>query len=205
NRCNETLIRRYQQEIIAPLQLLLDGAFTEAEKSHTPVSTILAETKRPEDALIAADRIALSDLIRQLTAIREKLGEVLSLGKLRDAAVQIVTRQKQLGEVLRRLEKFEVEKLGTPTLATLPELELKVGEKRTIKHALNWGTFSGDDYRVKFDPVTPGLTLPKEFKVPDDKDELQYDIVASATPGTYRYRVVPSVGPAIEMSIVVKK
>ncbi|MGL4419356.1 MAG: hypothetical protein ACRCZF_01705, partial [Gemmataceae bacterium] len=64
NRCNETLTRRYQQEIIAPLQLLLDGAFTEAEKSHTPVSTILAETKRPEDALIAADRIALSDLIR---------------------------------------------------------------------------------------------------------------------------------------------
>jgi hypothetical protein len=203
NRCSETLLIRYQREIIEPIQQMIDQEFQRAEQAHGVVATVLLESRKPTDGQFTEDRSAVTDLVRQLTSLREKLGEVLSLSKLRDTAITILTRQKELGESLRRLASAELEKLNVPVIATIAPLELRKNETRTVKHSLSWGTFSGDEYRVKFES-TGKLKFPVEIRVPDDKDEVEYLLTALDEPGEYTLTLRPSVGQAVVVKVVVK-
>jgi hypothetical protein len=206
NRCSEALLRRYQSEIIVPIQTVVEGAFVQAEQAHTLFQTILAEGRKPDEPIIADDRARLADLIRELTAIRERLGEVLTINKLRDQAQLVLNNQRQLGIAMRRILEVSIAELNNPTIRPIPPVELAKGEKKLIKQPLDWGTYSEDDpYIVKFQaPGESGLTLPAEVRVPDDLDEVEYEIAAGDTAGEFTIRLVPSVGRPVDVVVRVK-
>jgi hypothetical protein len=205
NRCSETLLRRYQNEIITPVQGVLDGAFVRSEQAHTLFQTALAEGRKPDEPVIADDRLKLADLVREMTAIREKLGEVLSINKLRDQAQLVLNMQKELGKALGRLHAVAVERLNSPVIQSIPVVELSKGEKRLVRQPLDWGLFAGNEYKVRFQvPADSGLKVPGEVRVPDDKNEVEYEVTAGGRTGEYAVKLVPSVGDPVTVMVRVR-
>jgi hypothetical protein len=206
NRCSETLLKRYLNEIITPVQGVLDGAFIHAEQAHTLFQTALAEGRKPDDPVISDDRARLADLIRELTAIRDKLGEVLSINKLRDQAQQVLNNQKELGKALKLAQAAATERLAVPVISPIPAIELSKGEKRLVKQPLDWGIYSGDaPYTVRFTaPDDSGLKVPADVRVPDDKNDVEYEIVAGDKTGEFRITLKPSVGEPTVVTVRVK-
>lgn len=206
NRCSETLLKRYQFDIIDPIQGVLNDAFVQSEQAHAQFLRELEAGNRPGDGLTNDDRALLAELIRQMVVIREKLGEVLSINKLRDQAQQILNTQKELGQSIQRLYAAAQERLNVPILEAIAPVMMKPGETKTIRILLDWGTFSEDDYRVKFMiPAASGFKVPAEFKVPDDLDEVVVELTAGSEPGEYPLQVIPSLGEPVTVMIQVKK
>jgi hypothetical protein len=205
NRCTETLLKRYQNEIINPLQGVVDGAFVQSEQAHSIFQTVLSEGRKPEPPVIDDNRLKLAELLSQMSAIREKLGEVLSINKLRDQAQLVLNSQRQLGKAMQRILTIKTEELNNPIIQTIPPVELTKGESRVLKQPLNWGTFTGDVYKVRFEtPAESGLKVPGEIKVPDDKNDIEYEIRAGDKAGDFTVKLIPSVGDPVTISVKVK-
>lgn len=205
NRCSETLLKRYENEIISPLQGVVDGAFVQAEQAHTTFQTTLAEGRKPDQPVVDEDRFKLAEVLRQLTAIRDKLGEVLSINKLRDQAQLVLNNQRQVRSVLKRIVADATERLNLPVIQPIPVVEVTRGRKKLVKQPLDWGTFSGDVYKVRFE-ATPdgGLRVPGEQQVADDKNEIEYEITAGDKAGEFPVKVIPSVGQPVTVVVRVK-
>jgi hypothetical protein len=75
-----------------------------------------------------------------------------------------------------------------------------------VKQPLNWGVYSGNDpYRVRFQfPADSGLKIPAEVRVPDDKNEVEYEVVAGDKAGEFSVKLIPSVGDPVTVAVRVK-
>ena len=93
-----------------------------------------------------------------------------------------------------------------PPRAPIPAIELSKGEKRLVKQPLDWGIYSGDaPYTVRFTaPDDSGLKVLSEVRVPDDKNDVEYEITAGDKTGEFKVTLKPSVGEPTVVTIRVR-
>lgn len=205
NRIRVEILNRYASEIIAPLSSILEKSFLESEQAHQQLQGALAENRRPDDPLLANDRFLLSKLIADLESLRQKLGEAVTLNKLRNELVQMLDRQKAIGRLLKMLKQELVLKLYLPELATLPVIELGKGETKSVRHPLNWKAYTGGSLTVTIaGPGDDKLKVPASVKVADDRDDFDWTVTAGQTPGEYKLTLSPSAGSSITVLVRVK-
>ena len=218
NRCNEEpdpttglrvskVARRYDDTVIRPLGGVLTAEFKAAEDAlaqfREPLS--LEPGRAPDAATVTLARSALQALILKLQMIREQSGKDLSLNKLRDDLRKILENQDQVSKALDRIKRGVQAALFSPKIQPTAPVLLAAGEKRTIKHAVDWNIYDKGELKVKVVvPEGSGLTAPGEITVADDKNEFGFDLTAGTKPGEYAVKVVPEVGEAVEVKVTVK-
>ena len=90
-----------------------------------------------------------------------------------------------------------------PVIATIPTVELVMGEKKLVKHPLNWLAFDGNVYKVKIEGPA-ALKFPAEIAVADEKNEVEYELTAGNQSGEYTIKLIPSVGNPVEVKVKIK-
>lgn len=197
--------KRIEGEILRDLAQILEKGFATAEDTHKSFLSSLLEGRRPEEALIAKDQADLQTLVNMVQALREKLGESVSLSKIRAELEKVRNRLEANDKVFADLMRGALERLRMPVISTIPTVELAQGEKKLVKNPLNWLAFDGNVYKVKFEAPPGGqVKVPVEITVADDKDAVEYEITAGNQSGEYTIKLVPSVGNPVEVKVKVK-
>lgn len=197
--------KRIEGEILRDLALILDKGFATAEDTHKSFLSSLLEGRRPEESLIAKDQADLQALVNMVQALREKLGESVSLSKIRAELEKVRNRLEANDKIFAVIVGNALERLRLPVISTIPTVELAQGEKKLVKNPLNWLAFDGNVYKVKFEaPPGGAVKVPVEITVPDDKEAVEYEIAAGNQSGEYTIKLVPSVGNPIEVKVKVK-
>lgn len=197
--------QRYWTEIIQPLEQVQAGQFKLAEDALAAFRDPLLAGARPDEPLTQNARSALAQLIAALQAIRNRLGESISVNKLREDLRKIIENQKQVTRSLDGLRKSQIESLFSPKIKPAEPVALARGEKKAIRHAIDWNVFDKGEIKVRVEPpADSGITGPGEVTVKDDRNDFQYELTAGDRPGDYTVRVIPSVGEAVEVKVTVK-
>ena len=204
NRIRIETLSRFTTDIIRPLEAILTKNFTEVEQAHGQFQQALGEGRRPDEPVMFADRAAFTALIKELDDLRAKLGEAVSLNKLRNDLVQLRERQTAIGKILLIIKKGLVDKLYTPELVATPPVELAKGELKSIKQAILWKAYTGGAVKLAITGPGNAVIHPAEVLIPDDKDDVEIKLTAGQAPGEYKLTVTPSVGTAIEIVVRVK-
>jgi hypothetical protein len=197
--------KRIEGEILRDLALILDKGFATAEDTHKAFLTALLEGRRPEEALMAKDQADLQTLVNMVQALREKLGESVSLSKIRARLEKVKNELEANNIIFEAIVRRALERLRMPVIATIPTVELAQGEKKVVRNPLNWLAFDGNVYKVKFEGPPGGqVKVPVEITVPDDKEQVEYEITAGNQSGEYTIKLVPSFGNPVEVKVKVK-
>ncbi len=197
--------QKYQAEIIQPLEQLQGKEFKAAEDALAAFRDPLVAGARPEDPVTQTARSNLALLISALQAVRNRLGEAISVSKLRDDLRKIIEQQKLVSSALKRLHEKLVVELFAPKIRPAAPIVLNRGEKRTIRHAIEWNVFEGDEIKVRIEPQSgSNITGPGEVAVKADKNEFRYELTAGDKPGEYTVKLIPSVGEPVEVKVTVK-
>lgn len=195
--------KRIEGEILRDLGEILERGFPSAEDTHKAFLASLLEGRRPEESLITKDQAELQSLVNMIQTLREKLGESVNLSKIRAELEKIKNRLEANDKVFADLLRGSLERLRMPVISTIPVVELAQGEKKLIKNPLNWLAFDGNEYKVTIEGP-PALKFPKVVTVPDDKNDVEYELTAGNQSGEYTIKLVPSVGNPIEVKVKVK-
>ena len=205
NRVNDSVPTRYERSVIRPLEALIVAEFKAAEDSMAGFRDPLFDGRRPDDAAMALARSNLDLLIANLEVIRARLGEAISVNRLRDDLRKIIEQQKQVSEALARSKKDSIEKLFAPEIKPVAPVTLTRGEKKTLKHAVDWKVFDKGEITVRIEvPAGSGLKAPAEVLVKDDRNDFDYELTAGDVPGEYSVRLVPTVGRTVTVKVTVK-
>jgi hypothetical protein len=197
--------QRYWTEIIQPLEQVQAGPFKFAEDALAAFRDPLLAGARPEEPLTQNARSALAQLIAALQAIRNRLGESISVNKLRDDLRKIIENQKQVSRALDGLRKSQIESLFSPKIKPAEPVALARGGKATVRHAIDWNVFDKGEIKVRIEPPAgSGITGPGEVTVKDDRNDFQYELTAGDKPGEFAVRLIPSVGEPVEVRVTVK-
>ena len=82
---------------------------------------------------------------------------------------------------------------------------LAKGEKRLIRHAIEWNLFDKGELKVRVEPAEGSeLRGPGELSVADDKNEVAYELTAGQKAGEFTVQVIPSVGSPVEVKVTVR-
>ena len=205
NRCNDAVPRRYQNVIIGPLEAVLAAEQKAAEDAITAFREPLKEGQRPPDAAIASAKSTLDALIRRLEQVRRELGDTLSEGKLREDLRKIIENQVVVSKAIEGISRKGRERLFAPEVRPVPAIVLAAGESRKITHEVDWKLFDKGELKLRLE-VTPGseVVVPAEVIAKDDRNDFDYTVTAGKKPGVYALKLVPSVGPALEIALTVK-
>ncbi len=205
NRCDKTVPARYQKVIIDPLDGVLANEQKAAEDAVNAFREPLKEGQRPPDAAIVAAKATLDALIRRLEQVRRELGDTLSEGKLREDLRKIIENQVVVSKAIEGISRQGRERLFAPEVRPVPPIVLAVGESRKVTHEVDWKLFDKGELKLRLE-VTPGseVVAPAEVTAKDDRNDFDYTVVAGKKPGVYKLRLVPSVGPALEVPLTVK-
>ena len=197
--------QRIENEILRDLALILERGFVASEDTHKAFLAALIEGRRPEESLIAKDQADLQSLINMVQALREKLGESISLSRQLAELEKIKNKLKANDNVYTDLLRIALERLRMPVIATIPTVELAQGEKKSVKQPLNWLAYDGNSnsYKVKVEGP-PALKFPAEIAVADDKNEVEYELTAGNQSGEYTIKLIPSVGNPVEVKVKIK-
>jgi hypothetical protein len=205
NRCNESVGRRYESEIIRPLEGVLLNQFKAADTGLAGFRDPLAAGVRPDDAAMTAARANLATLILALESIRARMGESLSVAKLRDDLRKIIEQQKVVSTALEGIKKVVIDRLFAPQILPAPPVVLARGEKKSVKHAINWNVYDKGELKVRIEPPSgSNITAPGELTVKDDRNDFEYELTAGDKPGDYVVKVIPSAGEPVEVKVTVK-
>lgn len=197
--------QRYTTAVLTPLEGVLTGELKAAEDAVVGVRDSLAPGRRPDDPSVPLARTALTALMAKLESIRRQFGESLDEKALLAEGQAIKREQDDTAAARRRLLDRLTKSLFSPKLTAGPPVELAKNSRRVMKHPIDWNVFDQGEITVKVEvPADSGLTAPAEFVVKDDRTEVEYELAAGATAGTFAVRVVPSVGDPVTVSVTVK-
>jgi hypothetical protein len=185
------------------MDAVLRKEFPAAEAALVGFQTPLAEGRRPDDPTRATARERVAELLAALGQVRADLGEAVNLNKLRDNLRQIIERQLVVNKALKDLSKDLTDRLFAPSIKPVPVVEVERGQKKLVKHAIDWNVFEGGELKVKVE-APAGVTAPAELVVKDDRTEFEYEVTAGDAAGEFTLRLVPAVGKAVEVKVVVK-
>ncbi len=205
NRCNDAVPRRYQNVIIGPLEGVLAAEQKAAEDAITAFREPLKEVQRPPAAAIASAKSTLDALIRRLEQVRRELGDTLSEGKLREDLRKIIENQVVVSKAIEGISRKGRERLFAPEVRPVPAIVLAVGESRKITHEVDWKLFDKGELKLRLEVTAgSGVVVPAEVVAKDDRNDFDYTVTAGKKPGVYALKIVPSVGPALEIALTVK-
>ncbi|MCZ2343687.1 MAG: hypothetical protein LC104_18115 [Bacteroidales bacterium] len=205
NRCNRSVITKWDEEVLGPLPQILQTEFPTTEQTISAVQSPLAAGQRPETVLIQNAQSAISALIQRLKAVREKLGDVVSINKLRDELRRIIEDQKSVSQALDRSKRRIVDNLFNPQLLPVPPITLAKGEKKTLTQPVDWKIFADDSLQVKVEASAGSdLKVPAVLKVSADNDSFTYDVTAGQKTGEFTMTLTPSVGAPLTVKVTVK-
>lgn len=207
NRCDESVPRRYESAVITPIEAVLAAEYKSAEDALAAFRDGFANG-RPADPLAPQARSALAALITRLESIRVDLGRSLSEGVLRDNLRKIIVEQAEVTRALKDLKEKNRDRLFAPELAAVPPVAVGRGATVTVKQTINWNVFDKDELVIRFvgppggEVQVPGETLVKVEGA--ERQDYEFKLTAGAKPGEYPVRIVPSVGPAVVVTVVVR-
>ncbi len=205
NRCNDAVPRRFETVIIRPLEQVLATEYKFAEDAMTGFRDPLLDGRRPEDASTANAKLTLSNLIRRLEQIRQELGDSLSEGRAREELRKIIENQRVVTSALQQIIKLGRERLFAPEIRPVPPLTLTKGEQRVVKQVIDWKLFDKGEIKLRLETsVGSEITVPAEVLVKDDRNDFEYTITAGNKTGDFTVKIVPTVGPTVELKISVK-
>lgn len=205
NRCNRSVLEKWDSVVLIPLPRILQNEFPAAEQTVSTVQSQLATGARPDDVTMQNARTALSTLIDALKKVREGTGDVVNINKLRDELRKIIEDQLLVSRTLKRSKEVLVDNLFNPQLLPVPPVTMAKGEKKTIKQGIDWKIFTDGSIQVKFEaPANSGLKLPPVLKVPDDSDDFTFEITAGQNVGEFPITLTPSVGSPVTIMVTVK-
>lgn len=207
NQCNPRYIDRLQAETIRPIDRVLTTRFPEAERTVAEVQSVLNSNTKPSEAQFAAANAELDQLTRELKAIIEAIGEQLSIDKFRNQLQDLINKQREVTVGLKRIYDLYQIRQFLPSIATSPAITLNKGEKKAMKHAINWKVYDKDDLKVKI-ASTPGseVTVPAEVVIPNDGvvNSVDYEITAGQQAGKFEVTLTPVVGEPVVVEVIVK-
>ncbi|MGL6095974.1 MAG: hypothetical protein ACRC7O_09285 [Fimbriiglobus sp.] len=205
NRCNRSVVERWDNQVIGPFDAVLSGEFPAADAAMSNFQAPLSANRRPDDATTADARTAVAALIARMQAVRDSLGEALSITKLREDLRQILVKQQQVSAALNKLKVALIGRLFAPKINPIGPVTLAKGEKKTVKHAIDWNVFEDGQIKVRIEtPDSGAVTAPADVTVTDDKNDFEYPLTAGDKPGEYTIRLVPSVGDPVTVKVTVK-
>jgi hypothetical protein len=197
--------QQYWAWVIDPLEKLHAAEFKAAEDALAAYRDPLLAGARPDDPALHNVRSNLALLISALQAIRNRLGESISVNKLRDDLRKIIENQRLVSAALDGIKRRVIESLFAPEIRPVAAIALARGEKKTVRHAVNWNVYDKDDLAVRVEPQPgSGITGPGEITVSADLNEFEYELTAGDKPGDYTVRVIPAVGNPVEVKVTVK-
>lgn len=205
NRINESVLNRYREKVIGPLDDVMNKAFPKSVESHAQVAAALAETRKPDPAQIETDRADLAVLILQMQTIRDGIGELLNLQKLRDEMTNIINRQRQIRRFLQAIMEYERTKLFIPEIRPA-EVTLAKKGKAKVKHTIDWKVFDKDSLTIRLSaPAGSGLKVPDSLDVKNaDRDDFEYEVEAGDVAGEFAVTLTPAVGLPVKLKVTVK-
>ena len=205
NRCNRALVDRFDTLVINPFDAVLLGEFPAADQALTAFQGPLAAGARPDEGTQSNARLMLATLIAKIQLIRDACGEAVNINKLREDLRQILERQRLVSKALDDSKRVATGRLFAPKIGTVPALVLMKGEKKKVKHRIDWNVFEDGQIQVKIEtPQGGGVTAPLSLVVKDDRDDFEYELTAGDKPGDYPIRLVPSVGEPVTVNVTVK-
>jgi hypothetical protein len=197
--------QRYWAEIIQPIERVQAEQFKLVEDALSAYRAPLLAGARPDDPLTQNARSTIAQLIAALQAIRNRLGESISVNKLRDDLRKIIENQKQVSRALEGLRESQIKSLFSPKIRPVEPVALARGEKKAVRHAIDWNVFDKGEITVRVEPAPgSGITGPGEVTVKDDRNDFEYELTAGDKSGEYTVRLIPSVGDAVEVKVTVK-
>jgi len=205
NRCDVSVPERYDAVVLKPLEAVFAAEYKAADDALAVFRDPLAERRRPDPPAVAAARTTLAALITRLEQIRRDLGDALTEKLLQDRLRQIIASQRQVSAALESLRRDNRTRLFAPELVPAGPVAVAPGGTVTVAQKIDWKLFDKGELRVRFD-APPGneVTVPAEVVVKDDVEAFEYRLTAGAKRGEYVVRLVPSVGPPVEVRVTVK-
>lgn len=195
--------KSYQDRVIVPLDELLRGAFKATEDTLVTFRDPLLEGRRPDDQAMLNARNNLVQLITELRKIRDRLGEALSISKLRDDLRKLIEAREAVTRALDEIKRAQLRRLESPQIGAVAPLTVAKGGKVKVKHAINWNIYV-DDLKVTVQlPANGGVDGPGNIIVKSDTD-LEYELTAGDKPGDYVIKVIPAIGEPVEVKVTVR-
>lgn len=207
NQCNRGYIDRMEAKTIKPIDAILQQRFPDTDRAIADVQTTLAAPAKPSQAQFATANAEIERLAADLKQIIIDSEDAASIDKFRNDLLMLITKQKEVTAALQIVQKRVTEALFLPSIATLPPITLAKGEKKPIKHAINWKVYDKDDLKVTLvAPDGSDLVLPKEVVIPNDGkvDNLMYDLQAGQKEGKFTIVITPAMGAVVRQEVVVK-
>lgn len=193
----------YQDRVIGPLDELLRKEFKATEDALATFRDPLLDGRRPDDQAMLNARNNLVQLITELRKIRDRLGEALSISKLRDDLRKLIEAREAVSLALDAFKKRQIAALLAPRIEPVGTVILAKGGKAKVKHATNWNLFV-DDLKVTIQPpANGGVTGPGDVIVKPDTD-VEYELTAGDKPGDYVIKVIPALGEPVEVKVTVR-
>ena len=205
NRCNQSVVSKWDDYIIVPLESVLETEFPAAEQSLGAVQSELAAGLRPDETLVENAKTDLDELLAKLKKIRQESGDVVNINKLREDLRKIIEDQLAVAAALKRSQQVLIGELFNPALLPVPPVTLALGEKKTITQGIDWKVYVDGSIKVKIElPKDSGLQAPSVIDVLDDRDDFEYAITAGQKTGDFDVKLIPTVGQPVIVKVTVK-
>jgi len=215
NRCTPKQLDKYRKDdgtgIIQETRRILDGtnpqgSFPQAEQALGTFQGTLNNKQVPPQPEIDAARVQIANLKNVLIKLRNISGSIGDISKARDDLNKLIGLQKLIALNLADLLADELKRIQSPLIASNKPIEMKVGQKVTVKHAIDWKLYAQGQLLVTIEtPADSELKVPKDIVVKDDKNEFSYDVTAGMKLGSYTLKIKPFVGNAVDQQITVTK
>jgi hypothetical protein len=183
--------------------------FPIAEKLLTLVQTALDEKRWADPAIVANVELVLRELQRELTELRQAIGEGESFDKVKLGVNVLLEQQRRVKAELKiwdennDRDKF----LDTPDISPVGPVFLAKGETQRIKHNIRWRQYKEDSLIVKMASSDPaGVIVPDELKLDFEKNDVSFDyeIRAGNKAGEFTVTLSPAVGAKVQLKVTVK-
>jgi hypothetical protein len=212
NRLPDNILRRVKDGICDRLDEAIRAHFPRAEEAHAALRKVFEDRRPPEQLIVENCRQRQQELINQLQAVSDAIGDfggVLALAKtLADITrVQREVIGRFLQEEIADLQDRILDELGTLTL-TAPDVQVAAGQKVTATIKLSRSQLEGRVQLRLTATGDPDLKFPPVVTVPRLQEEVKIEFEAGTKTGTFIIQIKadkPSKEPPLmNLRVIVK-
>ncbi|MBY0456881.1 MAG: hypothetical protein K2V38_06060, partial [Gemmataceae bacterium] len=193
----------------ARLLVPITVTFPMSLKQLTNVQNVLNGGTWAPGALVGDANQGLYALDREVTAIRQLLGEDDSRAKLIANARKLIDAQRKIDQDIEVMYDDWRKRIKDPkpAIGDVGQVALAKGEAKKIQHKIEWRQYKEDDLDVTITSSDPSaLVVPEKITVNFDKNpfRFEYEVKAGAKAGNYTITLTPAVGKPVVVAVVVQ-
>jgi hypothetical protein len=178
-----------KEKIVGMLDDALRQHFPRAEEAHGGFRKILEDRRPPEPQELFNVRQRHDELIAQLKAIHERMGQVVGITRLAQHLTELIKAELEikvrLADMLRKREDIELDRFGTVMLKG-PIIEIAKGEKLVVTLDMIRDQVDGE-LELRLDvPKDSGVTAPGKVPVARMGKNAVFEVTASNIAGEFR-------------------